>query len=136
MKVISLLEPWASLVKENIKCIETRSWKTNYRGELYIHASKRKLTKNNCNEYKEQLNLLKDKNFKYGYIIAKCKLIDCKHMDKELINEIKKNHNEYICGDYSIGRYAWVLEDIELLEIPISAKGQLGIWNYENNPKI
>lgn len=51
MKVISLLEPWASLIKENVKYIETRSWKTNYRGELYIHSSKRKLTKNNYNEY-------------------------------------------------------------------------------------
>ena len=45
MKVISLLEPWASLVKEEVKTIETRSWQTKYRGELYIHASKRKLTK-------------------------------------------------------------------------------------------
>ena len=34
MKVLSLLEPWASLIKENKKKIETRSWKTSYRGEL------------------------------------------------------------------------------------------------------
>ncbi|MDD2181037.1 MAG: ASCH domain-containing protein [Bacilli bacterium] len=133
MKVISILEPWASLIKENIKCIETRSWKTNYRGELYIHASKRKITKNNCIEYEEQLSLLDNIDFKYGYIIAKCKLVDCKYMDKQLINDIKKNHNEYICGGYSIGRYAWILEDIEPLKKPIPAKGQLGIWNYEEN---
>ncbi len=132
MKVISILEPWASLIKERVKCIETRSWKTNYRGELYIHASKRRLTKKNLEEYKEQVSLLQDKDFKYGYIIAKCKLVDCKYMDEELINSIKKNHNEYICGDYSIGNYAWILEDIEPLKNPICAKGQLSIWNYEN----
>ena len=40
MKVISIKEPFATLIKENIKNIETRSWKTNYRGEIYIHASK------------------------------------------------------------------------------------------------
>lgn len=132
MKVISLLEPWASLIKEKVKYIETRSWQTKYRGELYIHASKKKLTKNNLIEYKEQLSLLKDTNFKYGYIIAKCNLVDCKVMTKELINEIKKNHNEYISGDYKVGRYAWILKDIEILKTPIPAKGQLGIWEYKD----
>ena len=39
MKVLSIKEPFASLIKSKIKFIETRSWKTNYRGEIYIHAS-------------------------------------------------------------------------------------------------
>lgn len=39
MKVISIQEPYASLIKEGYKKIETRSWKTNYRGEILIHAS-------------------------------------------------------------------------------------------------
>ena len=30
---------------------------------------------------------------------------------------------------YEIGRYAWILDDVEIIE-PIKAKGQLGIWNY------
>lgn len=130
MKVISLLEPWASLVKERVKFIETRSWKTNYRGELYIHASKRKLSKKDNIELQNQLSLLSNINFKYGYIIAKCKLIDCKYMDEQFIKEIKKNKKEYICGDYKVGRYAWILSDIEILDEPIEAKGSLGIWNY------
>ena len=41
MKVLSLTEPYAALIKERKKKIETRSWKTSYRGELYIHASSR-----------------------------------------------------------------------------------------------
>ena len=131
MKVISLLEPWASLVKENIKQIETRSWKTNYRGELYIHASKKKMTKNNLLIYKEQINLINNKDFNYGKIIAKCTLVDCKYMDLDFINEIKNNHNEYISGIYEVGRYAWILENIEELEEPINANGRLGIWDYK-----
>ena len=43
MKVLSLIEPWATLIKEGKKVIETRSWKTSYRGELYIHASSKKI---------------------------------------------------------------------------------------------
>ncbi len=133
MKVISLLEPYASLVKENIKTIETRSWKTNYRGELFIHASKRKLTNKMIEEYHNQLKLLTNTNFNYGHIIAKCNLVDCIIMTEELIKEIKKNSKEYICGEYQVGRYAWILEDIKHLKKPIPAKGRLGIWEYKDN---
>lgn len=135
-RVISLLEPWASLIKEKKKYVETRSWKTNYRGELYIHASKKELTKKDYITYKEILDLLDNTTFLYGYIIVKCRLVDCKYMDDRLIEEIRKDHQEYICGEYAVGRYAWILEDIEVLEKPIPVKGHLGIWKYdENNPE-
>ena len=78
----------------------------------------------------ELVTLLKDKNIKYGYIIAKCNLVDCIYMDEEFINKIKtENPTEYKCGEYAVGRYAWVLKDIRKIE-PIQAKGHLGIWNY------
>ena len=40
MKTLSIKEPFATLIKDDVKIYETRSWKTNYRGEIYIHASK------------------------------------------------------------------------------------------------
>lgn len=129
MKVLSIKEPYASLIKEQIKTIETRSFKTNYRGELYIHASKISCDLND-EKVKESYNLLKDKNLKNSYIIAKCNLVDCIYMDEEYIEKIKQNKKEYICGDYKVGRYAWILDSIEVLEQPILAKGKLGIWNY------
>ncbi len=131
MKVLSIKEPFASLVALGIKKIETRSWKTNYRGEIYIHAS---LTKNVIKDKKREeklLSLLPDNyDFKQGNIICKAYLKDCIYMDEEFINNIKKDETEYLCGHYEIGRYAWVLEDIELLNEEISAKGKLGIWNF------
>ena len=131
MKVISLIEPWGSLIKEKVKYIETRSWKTNYRGELYIHASMKTVPKKD-ERINKLIDMLEDKDFKYGNIIAKCKLVDCIYMDEDFVKNIKQNHPiEYQCGEYSVGRYAWVLEDIEKLENPISVKGHLGIWNYE-----
>lgn len=39
VKCLSILQPWASLCVTGEKRIETRSWNTKYRGELYIHAS-------------------------------------------------------------------------------------------------
>lgn len=131
MKVLSLTEPFATLIKEKKKLVETRSWKTNYRGELYIHASMTKPSKTDL-EDEELMSLLKNKEMNFGNIICKCVLVDCVYMTEEYINNMKENnHQEYICGEYSVGRYAWILENVELLDKPIPAKGHLGVWNYE-----
>ena len=132
LKVLSIREPFATLIKTGKKKIETRSYKTNYRGELYIHAS--------GTIYKtisdELTSLTKDIQINPGYIICKCRLVDCVYMTDEYVNEIKNNYQEYICGEYSLGRYAWVLDDIVPLDIPIKAKGQLNIWNYYNENEV
>lgn len=130
MKVISLTEPFATIISEGKKHIETRSWKTSYRGELYIHASKTKIKKEWANN-KELMDLVENKELNYGYIICKCNLVDCVYMDEDFIKKIQKNHQEYICGIYEIGRYAWILEDVHILKEKIPAKGSLNIWNYE-----
>jgi activating signal cointegrator 1 len=131
MKVLTIREPFATLIKNKIKYIETRSWKTNYRGELYIHAGVAKI-KREVRERKGLSELYSDNDLNYGYIICKCKLIDCIYMTEDFIEEEKKNNpNNFIAGHYEVGRYAWVLKDIEPI-IPIKAKGQLGIWNYYN----
>ena len=130
MKALSIKEPFASLVSLGIKKIETRSWKTNYRGEIYIHAS---LTKNKIdNERKEKLLKLLPDNYKFkeGKIICKCILKDCVYMDHEFIENIKKDKTEYLCGHYEVGRYAWILSDVKIID-NIKIKGKLGIWNFE-----
>ena len=136
MKVLSLIEPSATLIKDNKKTIETRSWKTSYRGELYIHASNTKILKKD-KENKELMELVKNSSFEFGYIICKCNLVDCIYMTKEYVENMKiNNHQEYICGIYEEGRYAWILENIQVLDNPIKAKGHLSIWNYEDKCKI
>lgn len=128
MKCLSIKEPYASLIMHKYKMIETRSWKTNYRGELFIHASIKMVDKKLLNN--DVLELIKDIKMNYGKIICKVKLVDCIYMDDEFIKEIRQNKKEYACGRYEVGRYAWILEDIE--PIPsIDAKGKLNIWNYD-----
>ncbi|WP_416367281.1 ASCH domain-containing protein [Paenibacillus sanfengchensis] len=41
MRCITIRQPWATLIAIGEKRLETRGWKTNYRGELAIHAGKR-----------------------------------------------------------------------------------------------
>ena len=63
--------------------------------------------------------------------ICSCELTDCIMMTDEFIAEVKKNRNEYISGVYAVGRYAWILKDIIVLDQPIQAKGHLGLWNLD-----
>ena len=130
MKVLSLTEPYATIIKEGKKKIETRSWKTNYRGKLYIHASSTKIPKE-YRENKDLMNLVDINNLNYGYIVCSCELIDCVEMTEEFIEKVKQNKEEYISGIYDIGRYAWILKNIQILDKPIKAKGHLGIWNLD-----
>lgn len=129
MKVLSIKEPYATLIASGNKLIETRSWKTNYRGELFIHASGTKLAKEYLtNQY--VLNTIKDLDMNFGNIICKVNLVDCIYMDQKFIDYIKQNPNEYYLGLYELGRYAWIFEGVELIA-PIKAKGKLNIWNYD-----
>ena len=130
MKVLTIREPFATLIKNKIKYIETRTWKTNYRGEIYIHAGVAKISKE-IKSRKGLSELYNEEELKYGYILCKCNLIDCIYMSEEFIKEEKeKNPNNFIAGRYEVGRYAWVLDNVEVIK-PIKAKGQLGIWNYK-----
>ena len=115
MKVLSIIEPWATLIASKQKYIETRSWKTSYRGELYIHASKKHINTKDT-KIQELLKLLPTQEMNYGKIVCKCQLVDCIYMDEKFINEIKQNKQEYKCGDYQVGRYAWILEKTELIK--------------------
>jgi hypothetical protein len=124
IKVLTIKEPFGSLIKDGYKKYETRSWKTNYRGEIYINAG---LAKINLKDQRI-CKLSKMVNVNKGYIICKVTLTDCILITKEfrdILSDIEKE-----CGDFSDGRYAWKLENITEVE-PIAIKGQLGLWNYE-----
>jgi hypothetical protein len=41
MKVLSIKQPWAALIVLGHKDVENRTWRTNYRGRLLVHASLR-----------------------------------------------------------------------------------------------
>ena len=135
MKVLTLTQPWATLVATGDKQIETRSWSTSYRGELAIHAAKGFPTwaKSLCYDacFKECLQFAGYKDaasLPTGVIIAVCQLVDVVRVtDEALIPKGK----ELVFGDYSLGRYMWKLANVKKLDRPITAKGSLGLWNFD-----
>ena len=134
MKVISIKEPFATFIKDGYKKIETKSWKTNYRGELFIHASGKNIAKEFLTNVYVVI-LTNELNMNYGNIICRGNLVDCVYMDEDFLKLMKKNKKEFNLGLYELGRYAWIFEDVKPI-YPIPAKGKLNIWNYEGNYEI
>lgn len=124
MKVLTIKQPYASLVANGYKKYEFRSWKTKYRGELYIHAG------NGID--KKRMDMVKDYKLDYpnGYIIAKVNLTDCILVDEEMSKKLRKENPKIYTHNYT-GYYAWKLEDVRILDNPVKARGKLSIWNYD-----
>ncbi len=139
MKAITLIQPWGTLIALGEKKIETRSWKTDYRGPLLIHAGKKVNICSRKGIFKRVLEKhgYTKETLPTGLILAKCNLVDCLEIVQAgviygtLSNGMEVSGNEYQFGDYQTGRYAWLLEDIEPLLVHISAKGKLRLWDYQ-----
>jgi len=132
VKVLSLREPWVALIAEGKKRIETRSWQTRYRGPLYLHASAAKISQKDPH-IRELLALIPGVQMHYGHIVCRCVLADCLPMDEAFLREMEHHPVERLCGEYAPGRFAWMLEDIKVLNQPIPAKGMLGLWEWKGN---
>lgn len=150
MKAITLYNPHAVLVGLEEKKFETRSWETKYRGPLAIHAAKRSpdeflvlATMEPFNSSLGSHGVFDTKQYD-GKVIAVVDLVECYKIDREdrhfvyAVTKdnyggrivISKNCNEYYFGDYTLGWYAWKLENPRLLNQPIPAKGRQRIWNF------
>lgn len=158
MKVLSILQPWASLcvttnpfTNRAIKTIETRSWATKLRGEILIHASCGKQYKKIPSDdsfYKflymhfaksviEPIDKLPT-----GAIIGKVTIEDViQFTGFEYENMVVErngktwsfSNEEFAFGDYSAERYGWLLSNPVLFDTPIPAKGKLGIWEFNGD---
>ena len=126
MKVITIKQPWATLIAEGYKEYEFRTWRTKYRGEILIHAGKG-IDKKAMEKFKH-LKL----EYPSGYIIAKATITDCVYVDDEMRKMLKlKNSLVYsnIIRHTEWNGYGFKLENVEKIE-PIEVNGKLSLWDY------
>lgn len=131
MKVITIKQPFASLIAEGIKEYEFRTWKTKYRGDILIHAGKG-INKTAMEKYKH-LNL----DYPSGCIIAKAKLTDCILIDQEarkILNQKNSLVYSNVVENTDWKGYGFKLENVEKIK-PINTNGKLSLWDYEYNDK-
>lgn len=132
MKALSLRQPWTWLVATGIKDVENRTWKTNFRGRILIHAGKSFDTKvQGVNEKWIRMLLTPDELVKYenadfvrGVIIGEVTITDCRFRHGDM--------NDNLFSRWAvIGLYGFVLADPILYEYPVICSGRLGFFEPE-----
>lgn len=138
MKALTLTQPWATLVAIGAKRVETRSWSTNYRGSIAIHAAKgfppeaREL----CGEAPFRDYLVKSPVWSRadllprGVIVAVADLAEIAPT-RGFVPPVffdTRSPYERMFGNYEVGRFAWLLSNVRKLDEPIVCKGALGLW--------
>lgn len=145
MKALTLTQPWATLIAIGAKRIETRSWGTDYHGQIAIHAAKGLGPVGGMRGLIEQCevpafaNALRqmghhehENPLPRGAIVAVAVLDRVRRIDMKVRAEVVAQTitpNEIEFGNYETGRYAWFLESVLPLAEPIPCNGALSLWD-------
>lgn len=147
MKALSIKQPYAYLICKGIKDIENRTWRTNFRGRVYIHASAKSANEPYMIFTDEQIdvidNIIMDICESYeltSAIIGHVDIVDCVESHSSIWAEhwvTKEWHNGVFGGTYDKVVYNWVLANPVLYDKPIlNVKGKLSFWDCSNYLKI
>ncbi|AGC36100.1 ASCH domain-containing protein [Rhizobium phage RHEph10] len=139
MKVISIWQPWATLIVHGYKRFETRTWappKSVIGQRIGIAATKNVLPKQleafNDPEFQFFWDLLDEdwqfEDLKRGYLLGTVLLDSFEEITEEFIADITREEKAY--GWYQ-GGFAWRLKEPQLLEHPIPIKGAQGLYEWK-----
>lgn len=152
MKILSLTQPWATLMAIGQKRIESRSWRTSYCGELAIHAAKgvapiggkrafldlclsepfhsvlsahmQSLKVHTLDAYLAELS--------FGGIVCVVDLYACKSTNGEYgslpapwVDGLSEQERAF--GNYDPNRYGWWTENLRRLREPVACRGAQGL---------
>lgn len=92
------------------KTIECRSWKTDYRGDIVICSTAKKI-----------------KHTIPGHALCVVRLVDVVPFKREHLTEARMLQSEY-----KPGMYAWILDNVRYIR-PVPVKGKLSLWNFDDN---
>jgi hypothetical protein len=119
MKALSIRQPWAWLILNAGKDVENRSWYTEFRGPVLLHASKGMT----LNEYEDARNTLEliipshhlpmKHELERGGIVGECEIVDC----------VDRSDSPWFFGEWG-----FVLKNVKPLPFQ-PCKGQLGFFD-------
>jgi hypothetical protein len=133
LPAISLWQPWASLVVADRKQYETRSWRcpANLIGRrVAIHAAQKRvplrLVSEECNDVCcDEFGCSWNYSLPYGGVIGTARVVGC-----SATTDLNPAAEERAVGDWSPGRFAWELAEIENFNGSYPAKGLRRIWYW------
>lgn len=126
MKVLTIKQPWATLIMQGDKRFEFRSWQTKYRGDLLIHAGKGidKVAMKRLERYLPN-------ELPFGKILGKVTLVDCVRMCPEFKELLLQENSDIYTESSFKENFGWQVENVQVFDEPIDAKGHLSLWEYD-----
>lgn len=118
MRALSLRSPWATLVADGVKSIETRTWQTHYRGPLLIVQSLGS-TPLRVTHLIPPSALARVGDDPRGHALAVAVLADCRPM-------VEGDEAAACCRVYPRA-WAWVLREVRRIQ-PFPVLGRLGMY--------
>lgn len=130
IKVLTISQPYASLIADGSKWVENRRWATTYTGPLAIHAGK-------GTQYLDREELA---DYPTGCVIAVAKLHGCFHRSTILARAygeklkscpigFPRTWEELAEHEHCEGPYCWLLTDVKRLATPIPLRGAQGLFD-------
>jgi hypothetical protein len=115
---LSIRQPWVELILLGRKTIEVRTWTTNHRGMLWLHAGKA-IDVSACKAHGvscERLNR--------GELVGICELNDCVEFDESTWETLRPRHLNF--GPFTARRFGWMLAHVR--RVPATPlRGALGL---------
>lgn len=139
MKALTICQPYAYMIVCGEKRVENRTWSTNYRGRLYIHAGKSR----------KWLELVDDpiragkqfdfrtghhlENMAFGAVVAVATLVDCVRMSKggSISLAATRAYPWLRTHPHSFGPWCWILDKVTAIG-PWPWKGAQGLFNIDD----
>lgn len=133
MKAFTVYQPYAYAIVAGMKGYETRPRRTNIRGRVAVHAGRLDVVhatkKLSGNDFWKLLEVVGgDIDRLTSAVVGTVEIVDCLPVE-EVIATLTVQ--ERALGDYSPGRWAWVLKNPIMFDTPIPARGKQGWWNWE-----
>lgn len=120
MRALTVCQPYAELIARGEKRVENRSWATDYRGLLAIHAGK-------GTDYMEDEDWQKYPDLAWGAVVAVAYLVNCVRYVAR--GAWSHRYPWMLTHQHAEGPICWVLEDVRRLRQPVSCDGQRGLWS-------
>jgi hypothetical protein len=134
MKALSIRQPFATLLCLGLKQYETRTWRTDHRGPVALHASaifdvpaRQLCVQTPIRELLWSAGYRTPLALPLGKILGVAMLADCvptTHLRGITDDQLR-------LGDFRPGRWAWCFTDFKLLKTPLPAKGKLSLFDLD-----
>lgn len=139
MKVLTVLQPYATLIALGIKRYETRDWSPDYVGPILIHAGRGRALLGDA--LREPIrSILRAQGFRrlaelpMGAALARADIV-ASHPAEALA--LRLGNLERALGNY-VGRKrrAWELRNVRRLTSTVALRGQQGLFDWEPPPGV